>query len=413
MPETPSPAPSAPVPTPTPWHGRWIGRGIFAAAMLLLLKEAQPLLLPIVIAIILTFVLAPPVRALRRRGIPEVIGAGILVTALLGSATLVGIALAGPAADWLERAPATLEQLIERFDRLRATIPLLAPPAAASAPQPAPPPPQSARGRRAPVPEPAASAPPPPPPADPLKEKIASEGYELTGAVLRRSVSFTISTAAVVILLYFLLASEHWMLSRTVEAIPRRRARALFLAGVRGAQREIGQYLFALTLVNIGVGIIVTLAMMWLGLPSPALLGALAGALNFIPYIGPLLMAALLLLAGIVSFQELGQVVAPAAAFIAIHAVESNLVSPMFVAKRLTLSPVAVFVSVLFWGWLWGLAGAVIAVPLLVGMRSVCKRNRRLRLLCVYLEGGHKEPPSLRSLLRIRPRAKRPVAPRN
>ena len=75
--------------------------------------------------------------------------------------------------------------------------------------------------------------------------------------------------------------------------------------------------------------------------------------------------------------------------------------------------PVAVFVSVLFWGWLWGLAGAVIAVPLLVGMRSVCKRNRRLRLLCVYLEGGHKEPPSLRSLLRIRPRAKRPVAPRN
>ena len=407
--------PPADLPPPTdsgyavPRHSRWIGRGLFGIALLFLLKLAQPLLLPIVIAVILTFVLAPPVRLLRRRGIPEVLGAGMLVTALLGAVMLVGVALAGPAADWLQRVPSNIEQLVEKIDRLRARVPILAPPKAASAPEVTSGPvrPSKASAASPPTPQPA------PPPVDPLKEKIANEGYELTGVVLERALALSVSTAAVVILLFFLLASEHWMLSRTVEAIPRRRMRALFLAGVRGAQRDIGHYLFALTIINIGVGVIVTLAMMWIGLPSASLWGALAGGLNFIPYIGPLLMAGVLLLAGIVSFSEIGQIVAPMAAFLAIHAIESNLVSPLFVAKRLALSPVAVFLSVLFWGWLWGLAGAVIAVPLLVGVRSVCKRNRRLRLVCVYLEGSTQPPPSLRSLLRIKPRARRRPLPQD
>lgn len=401
------PPPAAADPT-LPRRSGWIGRGLFIIALLFLLKLAQPLLLPIVIAVILTFVLTPPVRLLRRRGIPEVAGAGLLVAALVGGLMLVGVALAGPAADWLQRAPSNIEQLIEKIDRLRSRVPLLAPPPSASAPETLPGPVRPAKaGASAPAePQPAPARP------DPLKEKIASEGYELTGAVLERALALSVATAAVVILLFFLLASEHWMLSRTVEAIPRRRVRALFLAGVRGAQRDIGHYLFALTIVNIGVGVIVTLVMMWIGLPSPGLWGALAGGLNFIPYIGPLLMSGLLLLAGIVSFSEIGQIVAPMLAFLGVHAIESNLVSPLFVAKRLSLSPVAVFLSVLFWGWLWGLAGAVIAVPLLVGVRSVCKRNRKLRLLCVYLEGSHKEPPSLRSLLRIKPRARRPLPTR-
>ena len=92
--------------------------------------------------------------------------------------------------------------------------------------------------------------------------------------------------------------------------------------------------------------------------------------------------------------------------FIAIHAVESNIVSPLIVGRRLSLSPVSVFLSVMFWGWLWGIAGALIAVPLLIVLRSVCRRTRGLRLARRFLEGDRREaPPSLRSLLR------RPVKP--
>jgi predicted PurR-regulated permease PerM len=137
--------------------------------------------------------------------------------------------------------------------------------------------------------------------------------------------------------------------------------------------------------------------------------GTVAGVLNFIPYIGPLVITGLLLLAGVSSFQELWPMLAPPACFLAIHAVESNLVCPVFIGRRLSLSPISVFLSVMFWGWMWGIAGAMIAVPLLVGLRSVCKRNRRWRLLGVYLESNRSEPPSLRSLLHIKRRAAPPM----
>jgi predicted PurR-regulated permease PerM len=219
--------------------------------------------------------------------------------------------------------------------------------------------------------------------------------------------SFGLSAASTVILLYFLLASEHWMLSRTVEAIPRRRTRALVVAGVRSAQQEIGQFLGALSIINVGVALVAGGAMAYIGLPNPVLWGTVAGVLNFIPYLGPLLIVLLLATAGLLSFGGSALMLAPPAAFLLIHAVEANVVSPLFVSKRLSLSPIAVFLSVMFWGWLWGVAGAILAVPLLVGLRSVCKRNRRLRLLCVYLEGSRRPPPSLASLLRHKRRRPR------
>jgi predicted PurR-regulated permease PerM len=275
--------------------------------------------------------------------------------------------------------------LEQQIDHIRAAIPILAPP---SRPTPA--------ARNA------------PPPADPIKDKLASEGVTLTRLVLGHVLSFGLSAASTVILLYFLLASEHWMLSRTVEAIPRRRTRALVVAGVRSAQQEIGQFLGALSIINVGVALVAGGAMAYIGLPNPVLWGTVAGVLNFIPYLGPLLIVLLLATAGLLSFGGSALMLAPPAAFLLIHAVEANVVSPLFVSKRLSLSPIAVFLSVMFWGWLWGVAGAILAVPLLVGLRSVCKRNRRLRLLCVYLEGNRRPPPSLASLLhhkRRRPRA--------
>jgi predicted PurR-regulated permease PerM len=234
---------------------------------------------------------------------------------------------------------------------------------------------------------------------DPLKDKLATEGVTFTRVLIGRALSFALAMAATVILLYFLLASEHWMLSRSVEAIPRRRARALLVAGVRSAERDIGRFVASLAIVNLGVALATGCVMWWLALPNPVLWGAVAGLLNFIPYLGPVITVALLTLAGMLSFESAGPMLAPALAFLLIHAIESNIVSPWFVGRRLTLSPLAVFLSVMFWGWLWGIAGAMLAVPVLVGLRSICKRNRRLRLLCAYLEGDHRPVPSLRSLL--------------
>jgi predicted PurR-regulated permease PerM len=371
------------VPLPAPWHGSRTLKGLLAVALIFLLKLAQPLLVPIVVAVVLTFLMSPQVRWLRRHGVPEVLGALVLVAALLGGTVLMGSALVTPAAQWWERAPSVMTALEQQIDHIRSSIPILAPPSRQATPRNAP------------------------PPADPIKDKIASEGVTLTRLVLSHLVSFGFSAASTVILLYFLLASEHWMLSRTVEAIPRRRTRALVVAGVRSAQREIGQFLGALSIINLGVALVTGAAMAYIGLPNPVLWGTVAGVLNFIPYLGPLLIVLLLLTAGLLSFGGSALLLAPAVAFLIIHAVEANVVSPLFVSKRLSLSPISVFLSVMFWGWLWGVAGAILAVPMLVGLRSVCKRNRRLRLLCVYLEGSRRPPPTLKSLLRHKRRLPR------
>jgi predicted PurR-regulated permease PerM len=380
-------------PTPVeigPWLKNSALRGLLVIAIVLVLKAASDLLIPVAVALLLTFVLAPPVRTLRRYGIPEAIGAAVVVATLLSSTVLMGVALSGPAAQWWERAPSTLAELMMRFDRLRAALPLIGTP---------PPPPATPRARAQPERN-AAQAPP-----DPVKEHLATEGVALTRTVIGKAFTFSLSATATVILLYFLLASEHWVLTRSVEAIPRRRSRALLLAGLRCAQREIGRFVASLALINVGVSIATYAAMLWLGLPSPLLWAVVAGVLNFIPYIGPFLTVVALLLAGMLSFDGAAAMLAPAAMFLLIHAIESNLISPWFVGRRLSLSPVAVFLSVMFWGWAWGIAGAMMAVPALVGLRSVCKRQRRLKLLCAYLEGDYRPMPSLRSLLRPRRKA--------
>ncbi|RZJ08248.1 MAG: AI-2E family transporter [Rubrivivax sp.] len=355
----------------------WALRGIFILALIFGVREAQPLLAPVLIAVLLTLALAPAVRWLRRRGVPEVYGALILVVALLGSTVPLTMSLARPAAAWWETAPTTVAQLLEQFDKLRAAIPGLGPPPVRA-------------GRTG---QPLAP--------DPLKERLASEGVTLTGIVLTRSLAFAVSFTATIILLYFLLASEHWMVSRVVEAMPRRRTRALLLGGVRAAQREIGHWLAVVGIVNCAVGLLMGLLLWVIGLPNPTLWGALVAGLCFVPYIGPMALMAMLLLAGIASFDNAVQILAPMLAFILVHAIETNLLSPLIVGRRLSLSPVSVFLSVMFWGWLWGIAGALIAVPVLIGLRSMCRRVRGLKLLRRFLEGDrHEAPPSLRSLLR-------------
>ena len=372
----------------------WATRGLLAVAIVFLLQAAKPVLLPVVVAVAFTFVLATPVRWLRRHGVPESVGSAVVVTSVLCTLVLLGSMLANPAADWWERAPNTVRQLIISIDHLRSSVldATLGTPIASGLP-----------ARKARV-----AAPPPPttgaaPPRDALTEKLASEGVTFTRVVIGQMLAFALSAGATVILLYFLLASEHWLVSRTVEALPRRRTRALVLGGIRQAQREIGLYLGTMSLINIVLGAATGVVLALIGLPNPVLWATTVAVLNFVPYLGPALNALLLLLAGSMAFGAAdASMFAPPVAFLALHALEANFISPLVMGKRLRLSPVSVFLSVMVWGWIWGIAGALVAVPILLALRTVCKRSRRLRLLRVYLEGDASESPSRRSLLRVR-----------
>jgi predicted PurR-regulated permease PerM len=354
---------SPPARQPEPWGPAVarIGGGLLFVAVLLLLAQARPLLLPVAIALVFTFVLAAPVRALRRAGIHEYIGAAIVIAAVLGVVVLLALLIAAPASAWWLRAPLIVHDLVDALERWRDMLfPYSTP---------------------APLARAAAGAP------DALGERLASEGWNFTRLAIGETISFALSASATVILLYFLLTCEQWLVARTVAAIRRPRARALVLSGVRQAQRDIGLFISTMSVVNLALGVATGLALWLIGLPNPVLWGTTTAVLAFIPYLGPLLISVLLLLAGSVTFGTGLAMLGPPAAFLLLHGIEANFLSPMIMGHRLRLSPVFVFLSVMVWGWLWGLAGAFIAVPLLLALRAVCKRVRRLRLVCVYLEG--------------------------
>jgi len=339
----------------------WLGRALLFVAVVLLLEHARPLLLPVTIAIVFTFVLSAPVRALQRAGIHEYVGAGLVIAALLGVAALLLMLVAAPAAAWWARAPLIVHELVEAVQRWQnALFPYATPAPLARTPL------EAATG--------------------PLGDRLASEGWNFTRLAIGETISFALSASATVILLYFLLASERWFVLRTIAAIKKPRARVLVLAGVRQAQRDIGLFISTMSLVNVALGIATGLALWLIGLPNPVLWGTTTAVLAFIPYFGPLLITLLLLLAGSVTFGTGAAMLGPPAAFLVLHGIEANFLSPMIMGHRLRLRPVFVFLSVMVWGWLWGIAGAFLAVPLLLGLRAVCKRMPTLRLVCLYLD---------------------------
>lgn len=366
-------------------------------ALIFLLERAREVVLPVAIAIILTFLLAPLVRMLRNRGVNEALGAAIVVFGLLFTLGFLGSRLVAPATEWVARAPRSVQQLIDSYERLRRSIPFMASPEVALRPA------VTVKGRPAAeiVPVPA------PPTSDPFKDKITIEGIALTGSLIRQATWLLVSTVATIILLFFFLASERWLMARTVEAIPKRRARVALLGGFRAAQRDIARYLGTQAMINAGVGVATTLALTAIGFPSPILWGVVIAVLGFIPYLGPLVSVALLLLAGTITYTTFGEIIAPAVAYALINVIESNFIAPWIVGRRLEMSPLFVFLAVMVCAWMWGIAGAFLAVPLLVIIRSAARRSKSLRLWCVYLDRGRPELPTMRSLLGIGLRRRR------
>ena len=130
-------------------------------------------------------------------------------------------------------------------------------------------------------------------------------------------------------------------------------------------------YLGTITLINAGLGALTAAVLWWLGMPSPVMWGGLVAVLNYIPYLGPIASALLLFVGGLMTFPDVWGALVPPAAFISFHLVEANIFTPMVVGHRLTISPLAILVSLSFWAWVWGTTGALLAVPLLIILKTV------------------------------------------
>jgi predicted PurR-regulated permease PerM len=322
-------------------------------AVIAALYVGREFLAPIALAILFTALLRPVVRWLERLRIPAPGGALLVLVALTGLLVGAGLALAGPVRTWVAEAPQTLSAARQRIQELRRPFDRLS-----AVAQKVQGPDSSSRGA-------GESKPPPSPSAGP------SSLSSLATRVFGTTTSLVGAAVEVVLLTFLLLASGDAFLTKLVKVLRLRRDKIEAVRMVHEAEGVISHYMLATVLINAGQGAVVGLAMWLLHLPNPALWGGLTFVLEFIPYLGGALMLVLLTLAGLAGGNGVGQVLLPPAVYLAISTLQNNLVSPIAYGRRLRLNPVAVLVGVLFWWFLWGVAGAFLAVPIIATLKIV------------------------------------------
>jgi predicted PurR-regulated permease PerM len=186
--------------------------------------------------------------------------------------------------------------------------------------------------------------------------------------------TFLAGTGETLVLLYLLLASGDLFLQKLVRVMPTLRDKKSAVGISHEIQQNISNYLFSVSLINIGLGIIVSAGLYFMGVPNAAMWGLLVALLNFVPYFGPVVGIILLAAVGLLTFDNLWQAVIPPAWYLLLHLLEANLITPVLLGRRFTLNPVVIFVSLIFWTWLWGVPGALLSVPILVSIKVVCDR---------------------------------------
>jgi predicted PurR-regulated permease PerM len=207
----------------------------------------------------------------------------------------------------------------------------------------------------------------------------------IAGAFFYSAKDVSVSILSTLILLYFLLASGDLFLRKTIAVTPRfsDKKRAVDIA--QQVEAAVSRYFFTVTFINICLGCAVTVAMYLLGVPNPVLWGVMVFTLNFIPYIGDIISFTVLTIVGLLSFDQLLQSLMVPGVFYLLTAIEGYLITPIIVSRRLSLNPVVIILSVLFWGWMWGVGGALLAVPILVALKTVCDRVDSLNVFGEYL----------------------------
>ena len=202
-------------------------------------------------------------------------------------------------------------------------------------------------------------------PAETKQREVVVEQRSFLGAISATQ-AYAVGIIITVVMLFFLLASGDMFLRKLIRVIPNFRDKIVAVEIARSIQAHIARYFASITTINICLGVVVAGAMHLLGMPAPTLLGTLAALLNFIPYIGSAIMLGIVTFVALITFDAPGQIVVVSLVYLSLTIVEGQLVQPLVLGQRLAMPVVVVFAWILLWGWLWGVGGVAIAVPMLV-----------------------------------------------
>ncbi|WP_216844796.1 AI-2E family transporter [Rhodanobacter sp. L36] len=362
--------------------------GLFVLALLAGAFFAKEVLLPIVLAFILKLLLQPIMRLLAKVHVPRVVASLLMIVLLFGLIGGFGEMLSGPAASWAKRIPEGLPRLEQRVRVVSAPLNALdhmlshakGIVGTAPAPSTSAPPPASSPTTASATPAPASA-----PPAEAAGAVGAGAGIEST--LIDGLHTFASEFLTTFLVLFFLLNSGDTFLRRLVEVMPRFRDKRQVIDISQQVEADISSYLVTITVMNALVGIATGCAMWALGLENAVLWGAIAFLLNFVPILGPLTGLVIFLGVGMLSLDPLWKAFMPMVVYAGIHLVEGETITPMLLARRFTLNPVLVIIALLFWDWMWGVPGAILAVPMLAITKIICDRIRPLAAFGHFLEG--------------------------
>jgi predicted PurR-regulated permease PerM len=338
--------------------------GLFIFACFYTLYFARDFFLPIVLAIVLMFLLNPVVRALKRIRIPEFIGAALIIVALFAFVSFIGYKLSGPLTEWLRKAPEIGQKLQDGIRNFKKPVE------------------QASRAgeqvQNLTSISPEGQKPP---------QRVEIKPPGLLDGLFSRTWSFLLALMVMVILLYFLLASGDLFLRKLIHVLPRLQDKKTAVQIAREIEDHISKYLLTVGMINAGLGTAGGLAFWALGMPSPMLWGAMACLLNFIPYLGALTVIVTVTLVATATFASLGHALLVPFVYFVLATLEGNFVTPWIIGRRMTLNPVMIFIGLTFWGWLWGIAGVLLAVPMLVMFKIFCDHIEPLAPIGEFLGG--------------------------
>lgn len=347
-------------PLPTNIRTVFLG-GIFILVFLTCIHAASEIVIPIVFAFVLKLVLQPVFRTLTRIYIPRSLAAALIIIALVCGVIGLVTMLSHPAASWAEKIPDSYPQLQQRLNFLskpvEKTQKLLV---------------QAEDITKG---------------VGPKVMPVAVQGTRLSDKILNGTQALASGFFTTMLMLFFLLAAGDTFLRRLVEVLPRFSDKRQAVDISQQIEHDISRYLLTISSMNAGMGIITAVLMQTMGVDDPILWGSLAFLLNYIPIIGPLITAVVFLLVGLLVIDNLWMSFLPAAIYFFFHIMEGSVITPLLLARRFTLNPVLVILSLVFWYWMWGVAGAILAMPMLAITKIICDRIQKLSAFGHFLEG--------------------------
>jgi predicted PurR-regulated permease PerM len=315
---------------------------------------ARPVVLPVILAWMAAMTLQPLVRWLSYLRLPTAVSAAFVFCLLVAALGAGFFQLERPAARWMNEAPEHMTELRQRVQRLFPKAQHLSQATAAVTNLGATEAEKKEELKKTPMVE--------------VKDERG------TSSVLNWTGTFFAGLGEVLVLIYLILASGDLFLQKLVRLTPTLRGRIRAVEISHEIQQNISNYLFSILLINLCLGGLVSGGLYFLGIPNAVMWGILVALLNFVPYFGAVVGVVVLAAVGLLTFDSPLRGLLPALWYLALHLLESNLVTPILLGRRFTLNPVAIFVSLIFWVWLWGIPGALLSVPILVSVKVVCDR---------------------------------------